>query len=82
MLTHIQELGRQGLMWVGHLFRFLLMTPSVCCVFLATELHCVVQFNVYDTACLWILVKVLICFRQCGSHDADAYSSIGRTRVV
>ena len=30
----------------------------------------------------WILSKVLICFRQCGSHDADAYSSIGRTRVV
>ena len=33
-------------------------------------------------ACLWILSKVLICFRQCGSHDADAYSSIGRTSVV
>ena len=33
-------------------------------------------------ACLWILSKVLICFRQCGSHNADAYSSIGRTRVM
>ena len=33
-------------------------------------------------ACLWILSKVLIRFRQCGSHDADAYSSIGRTTVV
>ena len=31
---------------------------------------------------LWILSKVLICFRKCGSHDADAYSSIGRTKVT
>ena len=35
-------------MWVGHLFRFLLMTPRVYCAFLATELHCAVQFNVFD----------------------------------
>ena len=28
--------------------------------------------------CLWILSKVLICFRQCGLHDADAYSSISK----
>ncbi|KAK2173035.1 hypothetical protein NP493_909g00033 [Ridgeia piscesae] len=35
-------------MWVGHLFRFLLMTPRVCCAFLVTELHCAVQFNVFD----------------------------------
>ena len=31
-------------MWVGHLFRFLLM---ICCAFLATELHCAVQFIVH-----------------------------------
>ena len=36
------------LMWVGHLFRFFLMTHSVCCAFLATELHYAVQFNVFD----------------------------------
>ena len=55
MLMHIQVLVGQGLCRlyidltrVGHLFRFLLMTPRVCCAFLATELHCAVQFNVFD----------------------------------
>ena len=49
MLTHIQVLGITdkgrilGLMWNGHLFRFLVMTPSVYCAFLATELHCAVH---------------------------------------
>ena len=36
------------LMWVGHLFRFLLMTHSFCCAILATEVRCVVQFKVFD----------------------------------
>ena len=54
MLTYIfkfwSDKGCVGyiLMWVGHVFRFVLMTHSVCCAFLATELHCAVQFKVFD----------------------------------
>ena len=51
MLTHIQVVVGQGLCmllsyWVGHLFRFLLMTLGICCAFLPIELHFAVQFNV------------------------------------
>ena len=35
-------------MWVEHLFGFLLKTPGVWFAFLATELHCAAQFNVFD----------------------------------
>ena len=50
MLTHIQVLCGQGLCRLtdGHLFKFLLMTPSACCGFPATGLHCAVQFNAFN----------------------------------
>ena len=50
-------------MWVGHLFSFLLMTPRVCCAFLATELHCAVQlFQIFGVGFLEanVIVKHLV----------------------